>query len=134
MYNIAAVEPINSKSGFQVALEIDGKALEMELDTGASVSLVSQRIWKKKFPGVSLDPSEVQLRTYSGEGLPVLGQKTVKVKYQTQEIQLPSRETDQPCSGGTGCKPFELIGVQLKNFQTPLAPCWLSILKCFKKG
>ena len=70
-------------------LVVNGKPLVMELDTGASVSLVSEKTWKRIFLGCPLEPSEVHLSTYSGEGLKVLGEKEVKVQYGSQEVSLP---------------------------------------------
>jgi len=61
----------------------------MALDTGASVSLVLERTLRKLFPRVPLEHSEIRLSTYSGEGLPVLGKRTVQVRYGTQEAYLP---------------------------------------------
>ena len=57
--------------------------------TGASLSLISERTWRKTLGGVPLENSEIKLRTYSGEGLQVLGKKNVMVKYGKQEFCLP---------------------------------------------
>ena len=46
----------------------------MELDTGASVSIVSEEAWKKRFAWVPLEKSQIKLRTYTGETLDVIGQ------------------------------------------------------------
>ena len=61
----------------------------MELDTGASVSVVSQKTWQDLFSNRALDPCTKHLQTYSGEPLPVLGQSTVCVRYRQQKRQLP---------------------------------------------
>lgn len=61
----------------------------MELDTGATVSLVSEQTWLSLFPGSSLKPSRNQLRTYLGETISVLGQLDVVVSYDRQEARLP---------------------------------------------
>ena len=83
------IKPVYSKAGFTVDLMVDKKPLVKELDTGASVSLVSEWTWRKLFPRVPLEHSEIRLSTYSGEGLPVLGKRTVQVRYGTQEAYLP---------------------------------------------
>lgn len=82
------MKPVSSKAGFQVELQVDQKPLVMELDTGASVSLVSEQMWKKMFSREPLELSDIRLSTYSGKGLSVLGQKTVHVQYGTQEANL----------------------------------------------
>ncbi len=62
-------------------LKLDGKPLVMELDTGATVSLVSEQTCSSLFPGYSLKPSNSQLKTYLGEKIGVLGQVDVAVSY-----------------------------------------------------
>ena len=48
----------------------------MELDTGVSVFIISEETWKTTFHSMSLslEPSIVQLKTYSGGDLGILGQ------------------------------------------------------------
>ena len=66
-------------------------ALTMEVDTGASASVISeltyQQLWPKTLP--VLHPSAIKLRTYTGEPLKILGSTTVAVKYQGQTAKLP---------------------------------------------
>ena len=51
-----------------------GVELKMEFDTGATISLASERIWKEVFNSCPLDECQTLLRTYTGQKLPVLGQ------------------------------------------------------------
>jgi len=51
----------------KVDLEVDGQQLSMEVDTGASLSLVSETNFRKLWPSRPLQPTAVQLKTYSGE-------------------------------------------------------------------
>ena len=60
----------------------------MELDTGASVSIMSEA-WKKTFAWVPLEKSQIKLRTYTGETLDVIGQAQVEVTSQNQTANLP---------------------------------------------
>ena len=66
--------------------------LKMEIDTGASVSVISEQmywtVWSKEQCPV-LQQSTAQLRTYSGELLCVLGSITVSVSYRDQQCDLP---------------------------------------------
>ena len=48
---------------------VNGVRLPMELDTGASVSIVSQETVKKLLPHAKVNKSGVILKTYSGERL-----------------------------------------------------------------
>ena len=53
----------------------------MQLDTGASLSLVS---FRELWPERNLSPSQVRLCSYSGDPIPVLGSVDVTVTYKTQ--------------------------------------------------
>ena len=86
---VVSSRPLAYKKGIMVNLHVNGKPLEMELDTGASVSLVSQKTWKKVLKSAQLRPSAVQLRTYTGENLEVLGELVAHVSYGAQECQAP---------------------------------------------
>ena len=79
------------KSAKAIILEplVEGKHLQMELDTGASVSVIPQKIWEEKFSEVKLETSTMVLKTYTGEALQVLGEAAVKVQYGKQEAKLP---------------------------------------------
>ena len=63
---------------------MNGKSLEMELDTGAAVSIMTEEIVDKKFPGATVHPSTVLLKTYTGEILNVVGELPVEVQYGDQ--------------------------------------------------
>ena len=68
---------------------MDGVDVEMEVDTGASASLMGEDNYSKIFPGHSLNKSEVRLQTYLGEAISVVGSVAVKVEYEGQQAQLP---------------------------------------------
>ena len=70
-------------------LTLNGKQLTMELDTGAAVSLVSEKVFQSLLPESELAPSKLPLRTYSGEPMEVLGLVEVEVAYSTQQATLP---------------------------------------------
>lgn len=55
----------------------------MEVDTGAAVSLMSEAMWHHLFPTVVLENLNMRLHTYTAQPITVVGQCTVKVKYQT---------------------------------------------------
>ena len=69
--------------------EVNGVILPMELDTGASASIIYQQVWEETFGKSKLMKCNTLLRTYSGEQLKVLGQLKVTVKYNDQVQQLP---------------------------------------------
>ena len=59
------------------------------MDTGASISLMSERTFSKMWPGRTLQPSTLKLRTYLKETIPVVGCTTVNVNYNGQFCKLP---------------------------------------------
>ena len=69
--------------------EVNGVTLPMELDTGAPVSIISQKVWEGILSKTQLEKSDTGLKTYTGEKLQVLGQLQVQVKYGDQVQQLP---------------------------------------------
>ena len=64
-----------------VELEINGKAIPMEVDTGAAVSLISTTIKQELFPDSPLSTSTTVLTTYTGERINVAGKMKVEVSY-----------------------------------------------------
>ena len=86
--------PVSDEKGpaIQTIVSINGKPIQMEVDTGAAVTIVSESLWAeiwKPHPAPSLKPSSVRLRTYTGSPIPVLGTLSVKVHHNNQEIELP---------------------------------------------
>ena len=71
-----------------VDVVVNDTKVRMEVDTGASVTIMPENTWKKLFPGQQLQPSSQRLTTYSGEPLTVCGELPVVVKYQNQRCQL----------------------------------------------
>lgn len=89
--NIRSLNKLNGKSvkPYIVEVQLDGKSLNMELDTGACISLVSQTTFSRLFPDKQLQPSTAHLSTYSGEEIVTVGEPDVSVSYKDQEAILP---------------------------------------------
>lgn len=83
-----------------VELEIEKSPLKMEIDTGCGVSIVNQRFYEEelKEKNIELQKSDVKLRTFTGESIPVVGKCQVKVGYQGKEMVLPLMVVG--CDGG----------------------------------
>ena len=79
----------NHMEEIMVTLFINDMPVHMELDTGASVSLVSEETWQRQLHEIPLQETDVRLRTYIGESITVVGQALVKVVYGEQEAKLP---------------------------------------------
>ena len=68
---------------------INNVPCELELDTGAAVTVIPEEIWQKDLGSVPSQKSKVTLRSYSGHLIPVSGETAVHVKYSFQELDLP---------------------------------------------
>ena len=54
-----------------VQMLINGKWLSMDMDTGAEVSIISDRTREEIFPEEKLQPSDLKLKTYTNEPMKV---------------------------------------------------------------
>ena len=91
----------NSPDPLYVTVNIDGADLPMQVDTGASRSIISAQTYYTLWSATKrppLKPCDVRLRTYSGEALKVLGCIDVAVCYdqQSQPLQLLVVATNGP--------------------------------------
>ena len=74
-----------------VKLELNQVPLTMELDTGASLTLINKPSYdliSQESQCAQLEKPDVQLRTYTGEAVKILGSTTVQAKYGEQNLQL----------------------------------------------
>ena len=65
---------------YQVVLKVN-QPVVMEIDTGAAVTVMSNKSFKSLFPRITVQETTVRLRTYMAKEMPVLGQRTVNVQY-----------------------------------------------------
>ena len=100
-YPLYQLTETSGSKPIELKVEVQGKIIPMELDTGAAMSLLSEETYQKFFSGISLQQSTVKLKSYSGEDIPVLGQMDVLVKYNQQEENLPLLVVK-----GSGCSLF----------------------------
>nr|XP_055071051.1 uncharacterized protein K02A2.6-like [Misgurnus anguillicaudatus] len=77
------------KSSIIVKPEVEGIPLEMELDTGAAVSLISTETYNKILKHLPLCSTDIVLRTYTGQALNPEGVIDVHVKMGKQTAVLP---------------------------------------------
>ena len=67
---------------------VDGCEVPMEIDTGASRSIISESMFRSIRPKRKLVASKVKVSTYSKEPLPVVGALNVNVVYRGQTHEL----------------------------------------------
>ncbi|CAI5682743.1 unnamed protein product [Oreochromis niloticus] len=68
---------------------VNGKKMEMELDTGAAVSLIPWEQYKSMLSQLPLQPTDIMLKTYTGEPLAPEGVIKVQVELNKQRATLP---------------------------------------------
>ena len=73
-------------------VRVDNCPVEMEIDTGAGLSLVSEATFRKTWTDRSIEPSKVRLCSYSGGPIPVAGE----VIYSNHQLQAAAGQ-------GTAC-------------------------------
>ena len=71
-----------------VSVNLNGQDVEMELDTGASVSLISEEAYGQ-ITTAPVQESKTRLCTYTGENIPVVGTAEVTVRHNGQTAVLP---------------------------------------------
>ena len=71
-----------------VSVTVNNRPIEMELDTGAAFSLVSEATFRKLWPDSTLQESTIRLCSYSGDPITVCGSLKVEVMYKSQKAQL----------------------------------------------
>ena len=69
---------------FLVELQVQGKTLTFEVESGAAVTLISEETYSKCFPKGALQKSATLLKSYTGAKIPVAGEVQVTVSYGQQ--------------------------------------------------
>ena len=88
-YDLYSVTSSSKPKLYRVEIAINDKSTKMEIDTGASLTIVSKCTLRKQWPELTVLPSRITLHSYLGESIPVLGTVDVVVKYGDQTVTLP---------------------------------------------
>ena len=81
----------NRPSPIVVQITVNGAQLPMQLDTGASLSIISEETYNTLWTPATtptLQESDVKLKTYTGTVIPVVGVLEVTVAYKDQSCKL----------------------------------------------
>ena len=88
-FNLFSVKSI-SHAPINVQVNINGKSISFQLDTGASLTVITKKDFDAVTGGsVSLQPCHKCLTTYTGDNVPVIGECMVHVSYNGQSVKLP---------------------------------------------
>lgn len=96
--NLFCINSVGANPPLHVDVLIDDVPIQFQLDTGAGVSLMNKNDFDKHFGNIPLCPTAVKLRSYSGNKIPVVGEKSVKVSVGNQlaNVTLVVVEGDGP--------------------------------------
>ena len=83
--DVSLICSLSGRGGVNVTIEVAGRNVEMEVDTGTSVSVVPTQMYSEVLSHVLLKKSIAQLQSYSGERLKVKGEAVVPIKYGMQQ-------------------------------------------------
>ena len=71
-------------------VSVNDRSIKMELDTGSPWSIVSSKTYSQFGKASDIRTSNVNLKTYTGAKVKILGETEVKVKYaSTEPVALP---------------------------------------------
>ena len=90
---------------YEVSVQLGNATVSMEVDTGASRSTVSQYVYNTLLTDFPLQNTDVSLRSYSGEKVPILGKICVPIYSSNDEKVLDLvvvQENAQLYLGGIG--------------------------------
>lgn len=83
------VQMLSQRTRRPITVEIHGVPLCMELDAGATISVISRPQFKKLRPPLKQEPTALRLRTYTGEIVQPCGIFKAAVRYNDQVGDLP---------------------------------------------
>ena len=121
----------------KVMLKLEHCPVEMEIDTGAAISLVSEttieELWKEK---PALSPSQVRLRSYSGEPIPVVGGVEVNIVYKQQSARLLLLVVQGGGPSLLGRNWLSQLKLDWHEIHRPLhfKHCWTNMIQCFMRA
>ena len=80
IFHIHALNTYSSKP-YVVHLDVSGKSVKFEIDTGAGVTVISEETYLASFNHIPLEKSCVKIKTYTNEPIKVLGKMEAEVKH-----------------------------------------------------
>ena len=78
-----------------VTMTVEGKELVLEVDTGASVTVIPNKMFKEKLGHLKPRPASTSL-TYTRAMLPLCGETEVHVEYQGQSALIVTEVHGKP--------------------------------------
>ena len=99
-----------------VTVKINGSELQMEVDTGASLSIISESTYLSLIAPSELKSTDLTLQTYTGENIVVLGSLEVNVSYEDKMFTLPLLVVQGSGPSLLGCNWLQQIKLDWTKF------------------
>lgn len=87
----------------------------MELDSGASVSIIGEGTMHRDYPNLSCEFFNVPLRSYAKDPKPMLGETMMSMKYKDKQFELPPLVTQGNAPWLLGCNWMEALNLPVFN-------------------
>ncbi|XP_055714392.1 uncharacterized protein K02A2.6-like [Phlebotomus papatasi] len=100
-------------NGVWVSVKIEGVPLEMEVDSGASNTVISEKDWRNLKISKDYRECNVKLQTWLKKGVTVKGKLKVKVELADRKVKLPliiTKEGGKPLLGRNW---FQALGIKV---------------------
>uniref|UniRef100_A0A1B0D4U9 CCHC-type domain-containing protein n=1 Tax=Phlebotomus papatasi TaxID=29031 RepID=A0A1B0D4U9_PHLPP len=100
-------------NGVWVSVKIEGVPLEMEVDSGASNTVISEKDWRNLKISKEYRECNVKLQTWLKKGVTVKGKLKVKVELADRKVKLPliiTKEGGKPLLGRNW---FQALGIKV---------------------
>ncbi|VDI77812.1 Hypothetical predicted protein [Mytilus galloprovincialis] len=81
--------PNKSNEEYKVKINVNECEIAMEIDTEASVSIMSEDTYKEYKSKFRIEPTSAKLRTYMEEQIPIIGRAIDNVNYKKESPKLP---------------------------------------------
>ena len=123
-----------------VQVVMDGNEVTMEVDTGAAVSLMSEKVFREMWPKRRLFPTKVRLCNYTKDPIQLFGCCNVNIQYEEQAAVLPLLIVAGSGPTLLGRDWLGHITLDWKSIitwcqlVTPYRHCWRSIPVCSRRG
>lgn len=85
LYNIVSK---GNSDPYTINAKVNGIVFNLELDSGAAVSVFLMEIFKLNFPQIELERSDTKLSGYGGNNLKVEGSFTASIEYSGNDLEF----------------------------------------------
>ena len=85
MLHVHSVNNVNKNDPIILQLMVKGQPLNMELDTGSSVSIILETFYRRYLSDVPLQKTKIKLKSFTGENINSLGTVCVPVTLKEQQ-------------------------------------------------